>query len=171
MFGAVVPIVPPANNHVTLSRRMAVVAKIPALKFKFDMNALPSSRSDLPLCLAVRESCLNSFDRVAQLFREHAKKKYDALLVDRFVAHLVEVHGIAIRSPAFGQRRPRVSPHNGRSRPTPWPFGRLRGRNARQKRQHVRPFPLASRELPKRLRHGLPAAKSFLERARLMPSC
>jgi hypothetical protein len=149
---------------------MAVVAKVPAFVLKFEKHALPSSRSDLPLGLAVRESCLNRFDRVAQLFREYAKKKYDALFINRFVAHLVEVEGIAIRGLVFRQRRPCVPPRNGRSRPTPCPFGRLRGRNDRQKRQHVRPFPLASRELPKRLRHALPAAKSFLERARLMPS-
>ena len=39
------PIVAPANDEVAAGRRMAVVAKIPALKFKFDEHALPSFRT------------------------------------------------------------------------------------------------------------------------------
>jgi hypothetical protein len=65
---------------------MAVVAEIPALKFKLDAHALPSFGSYLPQGLAVREPRLNRFDQVAEFFGEHPKEKYDALLVDGFMA-------------------------------------------------------------------------------------
>jgi len=80
---------------------MPVVAEIPALKFKFDMHALPSFRSDLPHGFAVGKSRLNRLDHVAELFGEHPKEKYDALLVDRLVAQPAELCGIAIDSAIF----------------------------------------------------------------------
>ena len=63
--------------------------------------ALPASGSDLPLGFAVRESGLNCFDDVAQVFRQHFKKEYDALLIHRFMAQSKEIRGIAISTPAF----------------------------------------------------------------------
>ena len=40
--GAVVPVVVPADDYVAAGQRMAVVAEIAALKFKFDVHALPA---------------------------------------------------------------------------------------------------------------------------------
>jgi len=77
---------------------MAVVAEIPALKFKFDMHTLPSFGSDLPHGLAVGEPRLNRLDQVAEFFGEHPKEKYDTRLVDRFMPQPAEVGGIAINS-------------------------------------------------------------------------
>ena len=65
---AVGPIVAPADDDVATVESVPVIAEIAALKFKLDVHALPSLRGDLPLGLAVRESGLNGFDDVAQLF-------------------------------------------------------------------------------------------------------
>ncbi len=73
-----------------------MVAEIPALKFKFDVHALPAFRSNLALGLAVGEPSLHSFDHVAELLGKHSKQEYHALLVDRLVAQPAEVHGVAI---------------------------------------------------------------------------
>ena len=54
--GAVGPVVMPADDYVAAGQRMAVVAKIPALKFKFDVHALPALRPDLPFRLAIGEA-------------------------------------------------------------------------------------------------------------------
>src|SRR5216684_8592248 len=62
---------------------MAVVAKIAALKFKFDVDALPALGPDLAFRLAIGETGLNGFDHVAQIFGDHPKKEHDALFVDR----------------------------------------------------------------------------------------
>jgi hypothetical protein len=70
---------------------MAVVVEILALKFKFDAHALPASRSDLPLGLAVRESLLHRFDTVAKLVREHSKEEHDALFIYGFMEEPREV--------------------------------------------------------------------------------
>jgi len=53
---------------------MAVVAEIAALKFKFDVYALPAPGRDLAFRLAIGETGLNRFDHVAQMFRDHPKK-------------------------------------------------------------------------------------------------
>jgi hypothetical protein len=53
---------------------MAVVAEIPALKFKFDVHALLTLRTNLALGLAVGEPSLHSFDHVAELFGKHSKQ-------------------------------------------------------------------------------------------------
>jgi hypothetical protein len=50
---------------------MAVVAEIAALKFKFDVHALPALGRDLAFGLAIRETGLNGFDHVAQMSRDH----------------------------------------------------------------------------------------------------
>ena len=73
MGRAVGPVVTPADDDVAAGEGVAVVAEIPALKFKFDQHALPSLRTDLALGLAVRESGLNRFDDVAQFFGNESK--------------------------------------------------------------------------------------------------
>ena len=78
-----------------------MVAEIPALKFKLDAHALPSFGSYLPHGLAVGEPRLNRLDQVAEFFGEHAEEKYDALLVDRFMAQPAEVGRIAIDRSIF----------------------------------------------------------------------
>src|SRR5260370_7039834 len=70
---------------------MTVVAEIPALKFKFDVHALPSLGSYLPHGLAVGKPRLNPLDHVAEFFGEHPKEKHDALLV----------HWLGPRAPEF----------------------------------------------------------------------
>jgi hypothetical protein len=47
--GAVVPIVVPADDYVAAGYRMAVVAEIVALKFKFDVYALPAQDHNHPV--------------------------------------------------------------------------------------------------------------------------
>ncbi len=98
---ALVPIVPPTDDYVATACRVAVVAEIPALKFKLDAHALPSFGSYLPHGLAVGKSSLNRLDHVAEFFGEHPKEKYDALLVDWFLAQPAEAGGIAIGSAIF----------------------------------------------------------------------
>jgi hypothetical protein len=49
---------------------MAVVAEIAALKFKFEVYALPALGADLAFRLAIGETGLNRFDHVAQMFRD-----------------------------------------------------------------------------------------------------
>src|SRR5216684_9384281 len=78
VLGTLVPIVAPADNDIATACRMAVVAEIPALKFKLDTHALPSFRSNLPHGLAVGEPRLHRLDQVAEFLGEHPKKKYDA---------------------------------------------------------------------------------------------
>jgi hypothetical protein len=43
--GAIFPIVPPADNYIATVFRMAVVAEIPALRFKFDLALTRDFRS------------------------------------------------------------------------------------------------------------------------------
>jgi hypothetical protein len=101
MFGALGPIVAPTDNDIATRCRVSVVAEIPAFKFKLDAHALPSFRSYLPHGLAVGEPGLNGLDQVAEFFGEHAKEKYDALLVDRFMPQAAEARGIAIGNAIF----------------------------------------------------------------------
>ena len=103
MIRTVIPIVTPAHNYVAPAYGMAVIAEIPALKFKFDLHALPSFGSDLTHGFAVGESLLNCFDPVAQIIGKHSKKQDDALFVHRFMAQPKEIRGIAVRSPALQQ--------------------------------------------------------------------
>src|SRR5208282_5279228 len=93
VFGILGPIVAPADDDVTTVHGMAVVAKIPALKFKFDAYALPSTGGDLPHSLTVREFILDGFDDVAQFFCQHPEQEQDALLVDGFMAQTAEGDG------------------------------------------------------------------------------
>src|ERR1700693_1012891 len=58
VVGAVGPVVVAAHNYVAPAYGMAVIAEIPALEFKFDMDALPAIRRDLALGLAIGESAL-----------------------------------------------------------------------------------------------------------------
>ena len=57
--GAVVPVVVPADDYVAAGWRMAVVAEIAALKFKFEVHALPTLGRDLAFRLAIGETGLN----------------------------------------------------------------------------------------------------------------
>ena len=132
-----------------------MLPEIPALKFKFDAHALPSIGSHLPLGLAVGKSMLRRFDDVAQILRQHPKEQHYALLVDRFMPHPAKVHGIAVCGAVSQRRMPR------RQRLLVW-------RPSRQQRYHIRPFPLAFREFPERLRHSRPSSESFLDRARVV---
>ena len=42
------PVMAPADDYVATGERMAVVAEIAALKFKFEVHALPALGRDLP---------------------------------------------------------------------------------------------------------------------------
>src|SRR5258707_424410 len=85
---------------------MTVVAEISALKFKFDVHALPTFRSNLALGLAVWKPRLNRLDHEAEFFGEHPKQQHYALLVDGLVPQPAEVGGIAIGSAIFQQYVP-----------------------------------------------------------------
>ena len=65
MGRAVGPVVAPADDDVAAGEGVAVVAEIAALKFEFEMDALPAMRGDLALGFAVREAGLHGFDGVA----------------------------------------------------------------------------------------------------------
>src|SRR5712692_4191804 len=99
VLGALVPIVAPTNNDVATACRMAVVAEIPALKFKFDVHTLPTFRSDLTHGFAVGKSLLSRFDRVAQIFRQHSKQQHNTLFVHRFVPEPTELSRVAVDWP------------------------------------------------------------------------
>ena len=74
MFGAVGPIVAPANDQIATVYRMAVAVEIFALKFKFDQHTLPSAWNDLALGLAVGKFLLNCLDHKAEIFCQHSEK-------------------------------------------------------------------------------------------------
>jgi hypothetical protein len=110
--GAVGPVVAPADDDVAAGEGVAVVAEIAALKFEFEMDALPAMRGDLALGFAVREAGLHGFDGVAEFFGDHAEEQDDALFVDGLVAEAAEIHGLAVgwaavqrRVAKFGGRR------------------------------------------------------------------
>jgi hypothetical protein len=94
--GAVGPVVAPADDYVAAGERVAVVAEIAALEFKFEVDALPALRADLAFGFAVGESGLDGFDDVAEFFGDEAEEKDDALFVDGFVAEAAEVEGVAV---------------------------------------------------------------------------
>ena len=164
-----------------------MLTEIPALKFKFDSHALPSSRTDLPLRFAVGESRLNRFDHVAQFFCHHAKQEHDALFVDRFTTQAAEVEGVAIRGTILKlrvlyflrrnrgrlrrNRGSRVFVHCLHSGLVHW-FEKAWFENGwfldRQKRQDVHPLALALNEITKRLWHSCPAPEMFCQRARII---
>ena len=56
MFGAGGPILAPADNDIAAIYGMTVVAIILALKFKFDMDALPATGANVALGFAVGEA-------------------------------------------------------------------------------------------------------------------
>ena len=102
--GALGPVVAPADDDVAAGERVAVVAEIAALEFKFDVDALPALRGDLALGFAVGEAGLNGFDDVAEFLGDEAKEKNDALFVDGFMAQAAEVDGAAIGGAIFQRR-------------------------------------------------------------------
>ena len=83
--GAVFPVVAPTDNYIAPACRMAVVAEIAALKFKFDGDPLPAAGSDQAHGFAIGEARLHIFDQVAELFRQNTKQEDHALFVERFV--------------------------------------------------------------------------------------
>jgi hypothetical protein len=93
---AIGPIVAPADDDVAAGGGVAVVAEIAAFKFKFEVDALPTLRSDLALGFTVREAGLHGFDGVAKFFGDHAEEQDDALFVDRLVTEAAEIHGLAV---------------------------------------------------------------------------
>ena len=101
---AVGPVVAPADDDVAAGGGVTVVAEIAALKFEFEVDALPAFRGDLALGFAVGEAGLDGFDGVAEFFGDHAKEKDDALFVDGLVAEATEVHGLAIGWPVVQGR-------------------------------------------------------------------
>src|ERR1700732_4587356 len=128
---------------------MAVVAKISALKFKLDAHALPSFGSYLPHGLAVGKLRLNRLDHVAEFLGEHAKKKYDALLVDRFMPQPAEVRRSAIATPVLQRRVSHFPRQSCGSRAPLRPPVLLLWRANSQKRQDVLTFRLPFGEFPK----------------------
>lgn len=104
VWRAVGPVVAPADDDVAAGERMAVVAEIAALKFEFDVDALPAARSDLTLGFAIGEARLHGFDGVAEFPGDHAEKKNDALFVDGLVTEAAEIHGLAIGWTAVQRR-------------------------------------------------------------------
>ena len=112
MGRAVGPVVAPADDDVAAGEGVAVVAEIAALKFKFEVDALPALRSDLALGFAVREGRLHGFDGVAEFLGDHAEEQHNALFVDGLVTEATEIHGLAVegavvqgRVAKFGGRR------------------------------------------------------------------
>jgi len=93
---AVGPVVMPADDDVAAGGGVAVVAEVAALKFKFEVDALPALRSDLALGFAVREAGLDGFDGVAEFPGDHAEEQHDALFVDRLMAEAAKIHGLAV---------------------------------------------------------------------------
>ena len=81
-----------------------MVAEIAALKFEFEVDALPALRSDLALGFAVREAGLHGFDSVAEFFGDHAEEEHDALFVDGLVAEATKIHGLAVGWPVVQGR-------------------------------------------------------------------
>ena len=101
---AVGPVVAPADDDVAAGEGVSVVAEIAALKFEFDVDALPALRRDLALGFAVGEAGLDGLDDVAEFSGDHAEQKHHALFIDRLVAEATEVHGLAIAGAAVQRR-------------------------------------------------------------------
>src|SRR4029077_2127377 len=104
MRRAVGPVVAPADDDVAAGEGVAVVAEIAALKFEFEVDALPALRTDPALGFAVREARLHAFDGVADFFGDHAEEQHDALFVDRLVAEATEIHRLAVDWPVVQGR-------------------------------------------------------------------
>jgi hypothetical protein len=96
--------VAPADDDVAAGEGVAVIAEIAALKFKFEVDALPTLRSDLALGFAVWEGRLHGFDGVAEFFGDHAEEQHNALFVDWLVTEAAEIHGQAIGWPTVQGR-------------------------------------------------------------------
>ena len=96
VWRALNPVVTPAYNKIAPIRRMAVVPEVSALELEFDSHPLPLARIDLPLRLAIRETCLNGLNVIPQFASDYSKQEYDALFVDRFVAEAAEVDWISV---------------------------------------------------------------------------
>jgi len=101
---AVGPVVAPADDDVAAGEGVAVVAEIAALKFEFEVDALPALGTDLALGFAVREAGLHGLDGVAEFFGDHAEEQYDTLFVDRLMTKATEIHGLAVGWAAFQGR-------------------------------------------------------------------
>lgn len=101
MFGAVGPVVAPADNEVATVKGMAVVVEILALKLKFDRHPLPSAGDDLSPGLAIGKFLLNCLDHEAEIFCQHSEEDHDAVFVHRFIPKPLQVDGITVGRPVF----------------------------------------------------------------------
>src|SRR5689334_14775756 len=68
------PIVPPAHNHIAPVCRMPVRHKIPALKFQLNSYSLPLARLNLPHGQHVGKLRLHPLHLEPELNRQHAKQ-------------------------------------------------------------------------------------------------
>src|SRR5260370_41337095 len=121
------------------------------LKFKSDAHQLPRFGSYRAHGLTVGEPRLNRLDHVAEFFGEHAKEKYDALLVDRLVAQRAEAGGIAIGSAIFQRHVPYFLRQNWGSQVVVQCMLLLQYGNG-QKRDDIRPFRLVLSEIEENVR-------------------
>src|SRR5277367_6486024 len=153
---------------------MAVVAEVFAFVLEFDADALPAVGADLALGFAVGESLLDIFDEVAEVFGEHAEEEDNTLFVEGFVPQPGEGSGIAANGAVASSSGPGFAAWSFRSGVGTWRLaagsrhGPGRSRSW-EKRQNIRPFLLASRELTKCPRHRRPAPESLGHRARVVP--
>ena len=90
------PVVAPADDEVAAIKRVAVIAEVAALKFKFDLDALPAFGADLALGFAIREAGLDGFDHITEFLGDDSEEEDDALFVDGLMAEAAEVEGVAI---------------------------------------------------------------------------
>lgn len=90
----------PTNYDVTILWVVSVLIKILACIFKFYFDRLPLPPGYLPLGFTVWEATLYSFHQKSKFSRNHPEKKYNALLVDRFVPQPPKVDGVAVNRPA-----------------------------------------------------------------------
>jgi hypothetical protein len=73
-----------------------VVAEVATLKFKLDADALPLTRIDLPLGLAVGIPSLDGLNVITQFTSHHSEEEDNALLVDRLVTEAPEIERVPV---------------------------------------------------------------------------
>src|SRR5260370_30209806 len=115
VFLALDPIWTLTYKHVESANRMPVFPKVPAIKLKLDAHPLPSFGTDPPFRLAVGKFMLRRLDYVAQILRQHSKKKHHALFIHRLMAQPGEAERISVSNTVF-QRSVRCFVPRDRSR-------------------------------------------------------
>lgn len=73
-----------------------MVSEVTTLELKLDAHALPFSRIDLALGLAVGIPGLDCLDVISEFASHHSEEEDDALLVDRLVTKTPEVEGVPV---------------------------------------------------------------------------